>query len=109
LRAPARSSRQVIERACGQVLVGEVVRNLALVGGQAGVILLQQFEEPGKVVPGFRSEAELGVDPLAQLDVANSFAYVGISTGASAAANITSALLLIQPNYMGDNQPEYTT
>ena len=49
------------------------------------------------------------IDAGSQMDIAGGFAYVGVSTGASSASNITSALLLIQPNYMGDNQPEYTT
>jgi len=46
------------------------------------------------------------IDP-ANLDLANGFDCIGLTTGASAAANITSALLFIQPAVKGANQPSY--
>ena len=46
------------------------------------------------------------IDP-AQLDLANGFDCIGLTTGASNAANITSALVLIQPNYAGNNPVSY--
>ena len=39
------------------------------------------------------------IDPAECLDVANSFDCIGLTTGASAAANITSALLLVDEKY----------
>jgi hypothetical protein len=48
------------------------------------------------------------IDPDAQLDVAGGFDHIGISTGASNAGNITSAMIIIQPKYAGEaSQPEY--
>lgn len=44
---------------------------------------------------------------LAALDVANGFDCIGVSTGASNAANITSAMLFIEPAYPGASQPSY--
>lgn len=41
------------------------------------------------------------LDPAKVLDVANGFDCIAISTGASAAANITSALLLVQHGHQG--------
>ena len=41
------------------------------------------------------------IDPAKVLDQANNFDCIAISTGASNAANITSALLLIQPKHQG--------
>jgi hypothetical protein len=49
------------------------------------------------------------IDPASALDVDGEFDCIGITTGASAAANITSAILLIQPKYKGDAQVDYIT
>jgi hypothetical protein len=50
------------------------------------------------------------VDP-AQMDDANGFDCIGLTTGASSASNITSALLFIEPRYpaAGDAHPSYIT
>lgn len=49
------------------------------------------------------------IDPAVCMDQANSFDCIGLTTGASNAANITSALLIIQPRYPGAvaGQPDY--
>lgn len=44
------------------------------------------------------------IDPAA-LDQANGFDCIGISTGASNAANITAAMLIGSPRYPGPSQP----
>lgn len=41
------------------------------------------------------------IEPNLVMDVVNSFNYIGVTTGASAAANITSALVFVQPKYSG--------
>jgi len=48
------------------------------------------------------------IDP-AQLDLANGFDCIGLTTGASNAANITSALCFVQPNYAGNNPVSFIT
>lgn len=45
------------------------------------------------------------IEPNLVMDVANAFTYIGVTTGASAAANITSAIVYIQPKFTGvDNE-----
>jgi len=46
------------------------------------------------------------IDP-ANLDVANGFDCIGLTTGASDVANITSALLWVQPAYAGNDPVSY--
>lgn len=41
------------------------------------------------------------IDPTQMLDIANGFDCIAVSTGASNAANITSALLYVQPRHHG--------
>lgn len=45
------------------------------------------------------------VDPVKMMDVANDFDTLALSTGASAAGNITSATLWIQPKHQGASVP----
>ena len=51
------------------------------------------------------------IDPNQAMDVNNAtpFDCIGMSFGASAAGNITSAFLVIQPKYAGCPQPDYIT
>jgi hypothetical protein len=49
------------------------------------------------------------IDPTQALDVAGGFDCIGLTTGASNAANITSAFLAIDPKFKGDDQPDYLT
>lgn len=48
------------------------------------------------------------IDPSA-LDVENSFDCIGISTGASSASNITSAIIQIESRYPGETPPTNIT
>lgn len=48
-------------------------------------------------------KVEFLIDP-ASLDVANGFDCLQVTTGASNAANITSAFLVVQPKHKGDSQ-----
>ena len=41
------------------------------------------------------------------LDVANGFDCIAVSTGASNAANLTSAMLFLEPRYPGPTQPSF--
>lgn len=45
------------------------------------------------------------ITPEVAMDVTNGFNHIGISTGASNAANITSALLITWNSYQGASQP----
>jgi hypothetical protein len=45
------------------------------------------------------------IDPTKNLDVANDFDAIRISTGASNVANITSAFLIMQPKHRGATTP----
>ena len=49
------------------------------------------------------------IDPAKVLDVANDFDCLRVTTGASNAANITSALLLVQPRHQGATTPSPLT
>lgn len=49
------------------------------------------------------------IDLVSALDVEGGFNCIGVTFGASNAANITSAHLVIQPKYEGDAQPDYIT
>lgn len=48
---------------------------------------------------------EFEIDPTAQMDVANNFKCIGVTTGASNAANITSAVLVVWPKHTGATAP----
>lgn len=50
---------------------------------------------------------EFDIDPTNALDVAGNFDCIGLTTGASNAANITSATLLIWPKHSGATAPSY--
>jgi hypothetical protein len=45
------------------------------------------------------------IDPVKIMDIANDFDCIAVSTGASAAGNITSATLWIQPKHQGASVP----
>lgn len=50
---------------------------------------------------------EFEIDPTAQMDVAGGFKCIGLTTGASNVANITSAVIHIWPKHAGATAPSF--